>query len=64
MSLVRRAVSHTPSRSTRTAPPPANATGVVASQYGWGAIPMLTVYSAELAGEDGQLPVLPWNVSL
>ena len=32
--------------------------GVVGSAYGWGAIPMLTVYDA-----SSSLPVLPWNTS-
>ena len=32
-----------------------------ARRYGWGDIPMLTVYRADMEGEDGQLPVLPWN---
>jgi hypothetical protein len=31
---------------------------VLGSAYGWGAIPMLTVYDTASA-----LPVLPWNTS-
>jgi sialate O-acetylesterase len=34
---------------------------VIASRYGWGAVPMLTVYRSDLSGQDGQLPVLPWS---
>jgi len=44
-----------------TAPVPTGATAAVASSYGWGDIPMMTVYRADMQGEDGQLPVLPWN---
>jgi sialate O-acetylesterase len=44
-----------------TATPPDGAGGALATSYGWGAIPMLSVYRADMAGEDGQLPVLPWN---
>lgn len=44
-----------------TAPPPAGATKAVATSYGWGSVPMMTVYRADMAGEDGQLPVLTWN---
>jgi len=43
------------------AAPPQGSTMVLASRYGWGAIPMMSVYSADLDGQDGQLPVLPWN---
>jgi sialate O-acetylesterase len=43
------------------ATPPASATEIVASSYGWGAVPMMTVYRADMDGEDGQLPVLTWN---
>lgn len=43
------------------AAPPAGATRIVASSYGWGGIPILSVYRADMEGEDGQLPVLPWN---
>lgn len=42
-----------------TAPPPAGATKVVASAYGYGAIPLMTVYAA-----DRDLPVLTWNRSV
>ena len=38
---------------------PAGATGVTATSYGWGPIPMLTVYSAA-----ANLPVLPWREAL
>jgi len=41
--------------------PPTGATTIIASSYGWGAIPMLSVYRADMANADGQLPVLPWN---
>lgn len=44
-----------------TANPPTGATRIVASSYGWGAVPMMTVYRADLDGKDGQLPVLTWN---
>eukprot|EP00440_Ansanella_granifera_P053408 gb/GFBE01057896.1/.p1 GENE.gb/GFBE01057896.1/~~gb/GFBE01057896.1/.p1 ORF type:complete len:540 (+),score=109.79 gb/GFBE01057896.1/:1-1620(+) len=47
-----------------SAPPPAGATAIIASSYGWGAIPMLTVYRADMDGEDGQLPVLSWKRAL
>ena len=43
---------------------PTGATKAVATSYGWGAIPMLNVYRADMDGEDGQLPVLPWNRTL
>jgi sialate O-acetylesterase len=43
------------------ATPPAGASAITASSYGWGAVPMMTVYSADRDGEDGQLPVLTWN---
>eukprot|EP00418_Pyrodinium_bahamense_P085379 CAMPEP_0179051066 /NCGR_PEP_ID=MMETSP0796-20121207/21055_1 /TAXON_ID=73915 /ORGANISM="Pyrodinium bahamense, Strain pbaha01" /LENGTH=532 /DNA_ID=CAMNT_0020747599 /DNA_START=60 /DNA_END=1658 /DNA_ORIENTATION=- len=43
------------------ATPPVGATDIIASSYGWGAIPMMTVYRADMSGKDGQLPVLPWN---
>ena len=39
----------------------AGARKAVASSYGWGSVPMLNVYRADMEGEDGQLPVLPWN---
>ena len=42
----------------------AGATKAVASSYGWGSVPMLNVYRADMEGEDGQLPVLPWNRTL
>lgn len=44
-----------------SAPVPPGAAGVVATSYGWGAIPMMSVYRADLDGLDGQLPVLPWR---
>jgi len=47
-----------------SATPPQSSNRVLASRYGWGAIPMLTVYRADMAGQDGQLPVLPWSRSL
>ncbi len=40
---------------------PAGATKAIATSYGYGSVPMLTVYRADMAGQDGQLPVLPWN---
>merc|ERR1712039_786879 len=43
------------------ATPPAGATKVTASSYGWGAVPMMTVYRADMDGQDGQLPVLTWK---
>merc|ERR1712217_570730 len=47
-----------------TASSPAGSKTVLATRYGWGAIPMLTVYRADLDGEDAQLPVLPWSRNL
>lgn len=47
-----------------TATPPKGASGIIASSYGWGAVPMMTVYRADMEGEDGQLPVLTWNRTL
>jgi len=47
-----------------TASKPRRATRILASAYGWGAVPMLEVYRADMEGEDGQLPVLGWNRSL
>ena len=46
-----------------TAVPPVGATGVLATSYGWGAIPLMVAYRAGTGGGDGQLPlpVLPWN---
>jgi hypothetical protein len=38
---------------------PAGATRATATSYGWGSIPMLSVYKA-----DADLPVLPWKESL
>ena len=38
------------------APPPQGATKVVGTQYGWGAVPFMTVYSA-----DKDLPVQAWT---
>ena len=32
---------------------------IVATRYGWGAVPMMTLYDA-----DTNLPVLPWNEEL
>ena len=49
---------------TLSAPAPAGAKAVVATSYGWGAVPMMTVYRADMEGEDGQLPVLTWNRTL
>jgi sialate O-acetylesterase len=43
---------------------PAGATKAVATSYGWGSVPMMTVYRADMDGEDGQLPVLTWNETL
>ena len=43
---------------------PAGATKVIATSYGWGSVPMMTVYRADMDGEDGQLPVLPWNKTM
>ena len=47
-----------------TAPAPAGAKAAIATSYGWGAVPFLTVYRADMEGEDGQLPVLTWNRTL
>jgi len=44
-----------------SAPKPAGASKAVLTAYGWGMVPLLNVYRADMAGEDGQLPVLPWN---
>ena len=44
-----------------SASPPSGAKNAVATAYGWGSIPMMTVYRADMDGEDGQLPVLTWN---
>ena len=46
------------------ATPPAGAKVALATSYGWGSIPMMTVYRADMDGEDGQLPALPWNRTL
>ncbi len=43
------------------APPPAGATAVTGTSYGWGAVPFLTVYLAD-AGLD--LPVQAWQAAL
>ena len=43
---------------------PAGATRAIATRYAFGGVPMMTVYRADMAGEDGQLPVLPWNKPL
>jgi len=42
---------------------PLNATRAVSTSYGWGAIPMLNVYSTDVTDGNpfGQLPVLPWG---
>ncbi|CAE8633239.1 unnamed protein product [Polarella glacialis] len=40
---------------------PAGARSIIASSYGWGAIPLMSVYRADLDNQDGQLPVLGWN---
>ena len=42
-----------------TAPPPAGASAVVATSYGWAAVPFMTVYSA-----DADLPVLAWKKNI
>lgn len=34
--------------------PPSGAKDAIASSYGWGSVPMMTVYWADMAGEDGQ----------
>merc|ERR1712118_240375 len=47
-----------------TAIPPTGATAIIGSSYGWGAIPMMSVYCADMAGTDGQLPLLTWNREL
>jgi len=47
-----------------TAELPTGASGIIASSYGWGAVPMMTVYRADMDGEDGQLPVLTWKRNL
>lgn len=47
-----------------TATPPAGATKPIATSYGYGSIPMMTVYRADMEGEDGQLPVLTWKHTL
>jgi sialate O-acetylesterase len=44
-----------------SAAPPSGAKQAIATSYGWGSIPMMTVYRADMEGEDGQLPVLAWN---
>ena len=49
---------------TLTAPAPPGAKTAIATSYGWGSIPMMTVYRADMEGEDGQLPVLTWNRTL
>ena len=46
---------------TLSAPAPPGAKSAIATSYGWGAIPMMSVYRADMEGEDGQLPVLTWN---
>ena len=46
---------------TLSAPAPPGAKAAIATSYGWGAVPMMTVYRADMEGEDGQLPVLTWN---
>merc|ERR1712032_952210 len=37
-----------------SAVPPSGATGIIASSYGWGAVPMMTVYRADMDGKDSQ----------
>ena len=49
---------------TLTAKPPVGARSAIGSSYGWGAVPMMTVYRADMEGQDGQLPVLTWNRTL
>ena len=44
---------------TPAAPAPAGAARIVASAYGWGSIPLLTAYRADL-----DVPVLPWNMTV
>lgn len=44
-----------------TAKPPKSSSNVISSSYGWGAVPMMTVYRADMEGDDGQLPVLTWR---
>eukprot|EP00928_Gymnodinium_smaydae_P041597 TRINITY_DN2812_c0_g1_i1.p1 TRINITY_DN2812_c0_g1~~TRINITY_DN2812_c0_g1_i1.p1 ORF type:complete len:556 (+),score=67.35 TRINITY_DN2812_c0_g1_i1:229-1668(+) len=43
------------------APAPAGSRTVLSTRYGWGAVPMLIAYRADMDGEDAQLPVLPWS---
>jgi sialate O-acetylesterase len=40
---------------------PTGANEILASSYGWGSVPMMSVYRADMDGKDGQLPVLTWN---
>ena len=40
--------------------PPSGAKDAIASSYGWGSVPMMTVYWADMAGEDGQGWSLCW----
>merc|ERR1712046_437219 len=40
---------------------PVGATAITRTSYGWGSVPMMTVYRADMDGKDGQLPVLTWN---
>ena len=47
-----------------SATPPTGASKAIATSYGWGSVPMMTVYRADMAGQDGQLPVLTWNRTL
>ena len=49
---------------TLSAPAPAGAKAAIATSYGWGSVPMMTVYRADMEGEDGQLPVLTRNRTL
>lgn len=47
-----------------SAEPPSGASGIIASSYGWGAVPMMVVYRSDMDGDDGQLPVLTWKRDL
>ena len=44
---------------TPTAPVPAGATRIVSSTYGWGSVPLMTAYRADI-----DAPVLAWNRTL
>ena len=60
-SWVNATVSIAPSaqQMVLTAPPPTGSTAIIASSYGYGAIPMMTVYLA-----DRDLPVLTWEKNI